>query len=223
VNPSQFNIGQVSHTSHNESNSLHSFNSANHQHHNLPPLNKTHYCGQNPYWRFPIFWWMPYPNYCNNLSAAYYMPIYPANAVTVIEPVTSIAPEIDLMLQSVGAVDAGNPATGLGPSYRVTIRNNSNTPVGAFNVMLLTGLDQTPKQDSPATVAKVEGMAAGQTMTFDVRLPVASLTMGRDAAGQPIPFNTLFVAVDSNEQVPDMNRANNGAVLACNEITTVLP
>lgn len=185
-----------------------------------------HHCGNNVWWKLPLIWWYPHPNYCVHICPPTCVPVYPINEVTVIETVTIVnqgaaSGKVDVILQSVGFVDAGDVTSKLGPRYRVTIKNNSTTAAGAFNVMMMTGLEKSPKAESPTSLVKIEGMEPGQVRTFDVRLPVDALTMGRDAAGQPAPFANLFVAVDSHEQLADADRGNNGAVLARTEIPAV--
>jgi hypothetical protein len=143
------------------------------------------------------------------------------NVVTIVEPIAVPVQGLDLVLQSVGAVDSGNMQAGLGPNFRVTVRNNSMMPVSSFNVLVMAGMDQTPRQDLPATVVKLDGMQSGQFTTFEVRLPVTALMMSRDISGMPISHTTVFVAVDSGEDLPDVDRSNNGAVLALNQIPVV--
>ena len=79
-------------------------------------------------------------------------------------------------------------------------------------------MDKTPKPDSPASLVKVVGLAAGETRSFDVRLPAEALKMAVDPAGQPVPMATLMVAVDSHEELNDIDRTNNGTVMNRTEI-----
>lgn len=166
-----------------------------------------------PHWVCPTIWWYPTSCFCCNLNGGYF--------VSPVVTVVAQAAAVDVALVDVRFCDAGDAASKLGPRYRVTVRNKSLVDAGQFHMVLLAGMDATPKSDAPASLVKVMGLRAGEAKAFDVRLPVDSLKMTVDAAGNPVPFATLFVAVDSHEELNDSDRSNNGTVMNRVEIPLV--
>lgn len=173
------------------------------------------WCGGicHPHWVCPTIWWYPSSCFCCNLTGGYFT----APVVTVVAG----APALDVALVDVRFCDSGDAASKLGPRYRVTIRNKSLVDAGQFHMVVMAGMDNTPKPDAPASLVKVVGLMAGETKAFDVRLPVDSLKMAVDSAGNAVPFVTLFVAVDSHEELNDVDRTNNGTVMNRVEIPLV--
>ncbi len=120
---------------------------------------------------------------------------------------------LDLQLLAVRMVDSGDPENNLGPAFRVWFRNNSNVTIDhGFNVLVLAAHDATPTADLPQAGVRIPSIEAGQTLAADIRLPVA--------ANQPgLPM--LHVLVDSHREIPEVNEANNGMVLARGDILPV--
>jgi len=173
------------------------------------------WCGgiQHPNWICPTIWWYPTSCFCCNLNGGYF--------VSPVVTVVSQEAAVDVALVDVRFCDSGDAASKLGPRYRVTVRNNGLVDAGQFHMVVLAGLDKTPKMDAPASLVQVIGLRSGETKAFDVRLPVESLAMSVDATGNPAPFATLFVAVDSHEELNDSDRSNNGTVMNRVEIPLV--
>jgi len=132
--------------------------------------------------------------------------------------------QFDLQLLAVRFVDPGHPEEKLGPRYRIWFRNNSDQAISRpFNVTLLASADGKLAANLPQAGARVASIAAGETRSVDVRLPIEVSQMGRGADGKPAPFVTLHVLVDSNREVNDVNRQNNGVAIAQAEILPVDP
>jgi hypothetical protein len=75
----------------------------------------------------------------------------------------------------------------------------------------------------PQAGVQVTGIDAGDVQSVDIRLPVESYAIGRDARGNPLPFSVLQVLVNANREVAEMDYANNGATLARAAILPVDP
>ena len=120
---------------------------------------------------------------------------------------------LDLQLLAVRMIDSGDPEKNLGPAFRVWFRNNSNVTIDhGFNVLVLAAHDATPTADLPQAGVRIPSIEAGQTLAADIRLPVA--------ANQPgLPM--LHVLVDSHREIPEVNEANNGMILARGDILPV--
>ncbi len=123
-------------------------------------------------------------------------------------PVTATAQPIDLELIDVRQIDAGDATQG--PAYRVTVRNNSAVDVAQpFDVALVASLGRQPAADSASASTRMNGIAAGQTATVDVRLPATATSLGRNVMGQPVAFSWLTVVVDPRQEVQEVTKANN--------------
>ena len=184
----------------------------------------------NPYWD-------PRPIWC---QPVYYEPapmwVYAPTPVFVAMPVTSCGTWVDVppayvpplrydvQLLAVRFVDPGHPEEHRGPRYRVWFRNNGSEPITqGFNVVALASNDPQLQPGLPQAGVRVRAIAAGDTQSVDIRLPVEVNGMGRAPDGSPIPFSNLHVLVDANREVPDINPANNGAQLAREEILPIDP
>lgn len=180
--------------------------------------------------------WDPRPIWCRPVIyevapvwGYYEVPVWAPLPVTAcgtwvdVQPVV-VQQQYDLQLLAVRFVDPGHPEEHLGPRYRVWLRNNSNQPVTRpFNVTLVASSEARPRPDSPQAGVRVMSIEAGDTQSVDIRLPFEANQLGRDAAGQAVPFSTLHVLIDANREVPDANRSNNGASLARAEVLPVDP
>lgn len=135
-----------------------------------------------------------------------------------------VQPQYDLQLLAVRFVDPGHPEEQLGPRYRVWLRNNSNQPVTQpFNVTLVASSETRPRPGSPQAGVRVMSIEASDTQAVDIRLPFEANQLGRNAAGQAVPFSTLHVLIDANREILEVNRDNNGVSLARAEILPVDP
>jgi hypothetical protein len=139
-------------------------------------------------------------------------------------PPVTIPFGIDVQLLAVRFVDPGHPGQEKGPKYRVTFRNNASVPLKrAFNVLLMAGNTPEPRTDLPQAGVRIESMMPGEIQSVDIRLPFVANRMGRDLEGREVPFSMLHVLVDSHREVLEQFEANNGAILARQEVLPVDP
>jgi hypothetical protein len=130
----------------------------------------------------------------------------------------------DLQLLAVRFVDPGHPEEKLGPRYRVWIRNNGDEALTRpFNVLLLVSVDGRPAENSPQAGVRVEGIEPGDIQSMDIRLPIEAFDMARDEQGDPIPFATLHVIVDADQEIAEVFETNNGGDLVREDILPVDP
>ncbi|QEG38439.1 hypothetical protein [Roseimaritima ulvae] len=120
----------------------------------------------------------------------------------------------DLQLVSVTAVSDGDATCG--PSFAVTVRNDSHRDVCDFHITIVGVLHRIHPW-SPTTVHCVEKICAGQTVECQISLPVEALSMGR-AGAQVLCFQTLVVAVDSYDQLLECDESNNVSVLTAADL-----
>jgi hypothetical protein len=161
------------------------------------------------YWETPV--WAPLP-----LAAC-------GTWVDVQHPVVAEA-QYDLQVLAVRFVDPGHPEENLGPRYRIWFRNNSDQAITKpFNLMLFAGNDNKMTADLPHAGVRITSIEAGDTQSVDVRLPISVAAMSRDAAGNPAPFEVLHVLLDSDREIEDITRTNNGAKIPRDEVLPVDP
>jgi hypothetical protein len=127
--------------------------------------------------------------------------------------------DIDLQVDYVQLVEAGDPQQELGPLYRVWIVNNGGAAVAKpFDVVLVATNEEAPSQESPYAAERVVQIGAGQRLSVELRLPVDVLQLAVDAEGQPVPFKNLFAAVDVHQELTELNEQNNALGLARNNV-----
>jgi len=151
------------------------------------------------------------------------LPVVTAGTWVDVQPVV-IVDKFDLQMLAVRLVDPGHPDEKLGPRYRVWLRNNSDKPiVRPFDVLLLAGNGKELAQGAQQAGVRVTSIEAGDVQAVDIRLPIEAYSMGRDALGQPTPFETLHVIVDANREIAETSETNNGVQVARAEIPLVDP
>jgi len=124
-------------------------------------------------------------------------------------PTASLA--VDLVLED---VQQASPATLVaGPAYKVTFRNQGTAPAGSFQVGIFAGLDGKLAKQAPRAAVEVASLAAGEVKTVTLRLPQKALRLN-DADEKPVAFTHLFVKVDVMNAVPEIDKANNKAIVA---------
>ena len=133
-------------------------------------------------------------------------------ATTDATATSSAAPlAVDLVLED---VQQASPATlAAGPAYKVTFRNQGTAAAGSFQVGIFAGLDGKLAKRAPRAVVQVDSLAAGEVKTVTLRLPQKSLRL-IDAENKPAAFTHLFVKVDLMNAVPEIDKANNKAIVA---------
>ena len=160
---------------------------------------------------FPIW---TYPSYCYDTTVVVERPVF-------IETPVPVATPVDLELVNVQFGDVGDPASGLGPRYRITVRNASPTLVGQFKVVAVAVAGNQPSPEAPPVVAVLDSLKPGEVRSLDIRLPVGALTLAHDAAGNVGPFTQLGVAIDADNQIAESNEANNSTILDRQQIPPI--
>jgi len=128
-------------------------------------------------------------------------------------------------LELLGLVQIGE-APGNCPIYRISFRNNSPVAARNFRVSLIGAVGRV-EFDSAVISVDIDEIAAKATMTTELTLPVAALAIG--PPGRQAPFDTLVVALDSFDELPETDEMNNvasfkrGEIVAMETITTVAP
>ncbi len=139
-------------------------------------------------------------------------------------PLTIVPENFDVQLLAVRFVDPGHPEENLGPRYRAWIYNRSNRPIQSpFNVTLVAANDDNLVANLPQTGVTVDSMEAEAVVPVDIRLPLDANRLNRGSNGQRTPFTTLHVLVDSHRELPEVDEANNGLVIARGDILPVDP
>jgi len=125
---------------------------------------------------------------------------------------------IDVEFTSIRQLDAGDAAKNLGPAYRVWFHNNTDADINqAFDVAILAANSTTLTTDLPYAAVRVDGMAADETMTVDIRLPIEAMSMaGSDGATGP--FSYLHTVIDSQRELVETNKVNNLFVAKATDI-----
>ena len=139
-------------------------------------------------------------------------------------PIAVAEGDYNLQLLAVRFVDPGHPEERLGPRYRVWFRNNSPLPIThPFNVVLLASGDGRLAPGLPQAGMRVAAIEAGDTQSVDLRLPDSVYTLSHDAAGRRSPYTTVHALVDAHHEIPESDRANNGATIPVTEVLPVDP
>lgn len=125
---------------------------------------------------------------------------------------------IDVEFTSIRQLDAGDASQNLGPAYRVWFHNNTDADINqAFDVALLAANSTTLSADLPYAAVRVDGMAADETMSVDIRLPIGAMTMS-DSDGSQGAFADLHTVIDSQDELVETNKVNNHFVAARTDI-----
>jgi hypothetical protein len=128
---------------------------------------------------------------------------------------------IDVEFSKIAQIDAGDPAKNLAPAYRVWFHNNSTVDINQpFDVALLASTDNKLSQGLPYSSVRVDGLAADETTSVDIRLPIAAMSM-KTADGQTAPFAYVHTIIDSQKELVETNKANNLSVDSRDDIPTV--
>lgn len=167
-----------------------------------------HPCGPWVAWRHPV--WQP-------------LPFVTCGTWVDVDPVI-INNGMDLQLLATRFVDPGHPTQELGPRFRVWFRNNSPFAINQpFNVLLLASTDANAFAGLPEAGVRIPSIGPGEVQSVDIRLPFAANFLGRDSQGRSIPFSYLNVFIDSHNELPEANEANNGSAIVRGDILPVDP
>jgi hypothetical protein len=128
---------------------------------------------------------------------------------------------IDVEFTKIAQLDAGDPAKNLAPAYRVWFHNNSTVDINQpFDVSLLAANDEKLSEGLPSASVRVDSLAADETLSVDIRLPIAAMTMGT-ADGQPAPYAYVHTIIDSQNELVETNKTNNLSVDGSDDIPAV--
>lgn len=118
------------------------------------------------------------------------------------QPVEEVAaaPSHDLELADLRFVDNGNSEQG--PRYRVTVKNLSRTDVTSEITVALLASMEANSDDNVSTLGSLQGLAAGEAKSVDLRLPRGS---------QVLEFLTAVAALTDET---DANETDNIATFA---------
>jgi len=131
---------------------------------------------------------------------------------------------VDLQLLAVRFVDPGHPDQDTGPRYRVWLRNNSRDDIEhGFDVTLVASNEKEISDQLSQAGVTVPSIPAEETVAVDIRLPAEANRLMRRDDGHLVPFQFLTAVVDGHEEIPDVSRGNNGAVLDRGDILPVDP
>jgi hypothetical protein len=123
--------------------------------------------------------------------------------------------DIDLQVEYVQLVEAGDSEKELGPLYRVWVVNNGAAAITKpFDVVLVATNEDAPSQDAPYAAERVAEIGAGQRLSVEIRLPVDVMQLSVDAEGLPVPFKNLFAAADVQQELTELNEQNNALGVA---------
>ena len=114
----------------------------------------------------------------------------------------------DLELLCVHLISDGDSCNG--PIFQISMKNNSQIPIGNFRISVVGVLGQI-HMHSPTATIPVPRIEAGCDLQLQVQLPVTCMLMG--APGQQVPFDTLIVAVDSFDELLECDELNNVQIL----------
>ena len=125
---------------------------------------------------------------------------------------------IDVEFTSIRQLDAGDASQNLGPAYRVWFHNNTDADINqAFDVAILASNSTTLATDLPYAAVRVDSIAADETMSVDIRLPIGAMTMSNSNGSQG-PFADLHTVIDSQDELVETNKVNNHFVAARTDI-----
>lgn len=114
----------------------------------------------------------------------------------------------DLELLCVRLISDGDSCNG--PVFQISVKNNSQIPIGNFRISVVGVLGQIHMHSPTATIS-VPRIEAGCDLQMHVQLPVNCMLMG--VPGQQVPFDTLIVAVDSFDELLECDELNNVQIL----------
>lgn len=177
-----------------------------------------------PYWCRPVVYVAARPWIWWEVPVWQPLPVVVSGTWVEVPQVVVAPTRLDLQLLAVRFVDPGHPEEKLGPRYRVWFRNNSTEAIAKpFDVVLLASNDEKAQAGLPQAGVRVASIKPGEVQSVDIRLPFEVQQMGRDDKGQPLPFKTLHVLVDANQEIDETTKLNNGTRLAAEVILPVDP
>ncbi|MDZ4783328.1 MAG: hypothetical protein SGJ19_24030 [Planctomycetia bacterium] len=156
--------------------------------------------------------------------------VAPPALPTVIRPASLVTPQpapqpqvqFPLELVDVRLVDLGNASAGVGPRFRLVLKNVTPATLSQpFEVVLTAGISRDFSPALPTGVETVAEIAAGAVLPVDVRLPVDAMTMNYPGRPEPAPFSTVFVMVNGPKNAAGASSVTTMAVLDLADVRLV--
>ncbi len=130
----------------------------------------------------------------------------------------------DLQMLAIRFVDPGHIEENLGPRFRVWIRSNSRQPIQQpVDITLFASNDRHLASGALQAGVTIPEIQPDTIIPIDIRLPVEVNRMSIDQEGNQVPFQFLHAVVDSRNALPEVDKANNGAIVDRGEIFPVDP
>lgn len=123
----------------------------------------------------------------------------------------------DLELVQVGMLSDATPEQG--PVYQVTVKNVGSIDAEQFRVSIVAVLGEIA-EDSPSVTINVDRIAAGETVTLQIQMPVTVMALGPQGQ-EPAAFDTMVVAIDSFDELQESNELNNVATLKRTDVQLI--
>ncbi len=145
------------------------------------------------------------------VNAAPINDVAPAAPAAPPAPAAAAAPAtgIDLQVDSVVQLEAGDLSKNVGPMIRVSLTNKGTAPAGKFALGVYASLKEEPSKEMIPSGQLLEDLAAGQTRSIDIRLPVETLGMTAEGSTTKEAFKQLFIVADVQNEVTESNKQNN--------------
>ena len=144
-----------------------------------------------------------------------------AIGTSVVNSGPTVAAGIDVEFSKIAQIDAGDPAKNLAPAYRVWFHNNSTVDITQpFDVAILASTDGKLAPGLAYSNVRVDGLAADESTSVDIRLPVAAMSM-KDSDGQTAPYAFVHTIIDSQKELVETNKTNNLSCDSRDEIPAV--
>jgi hypothetical protein len=125
----------------------------------------------------------------------------------------------DIELLAVQLVADGNPQQG--PVFQLSLRNNSTYSIEGIRISIVGVLGQI-QVHSPTSTSTCPKMDSNAVAVLQLQLPATSMSMS--SGGQSVsPFETLVVAIDSFDELIEINELNNVQILKRADILPVTP
>lgn len=148
----------------------------------------------------------------------------------VIKPARPAAPQaaaspvsqFPLELVDVRLVDLGNASAGVGPRFRLVLKNVTLSKLDKpLEVVLTAGVSRDFSPALPTGVESVAELAPGATVPVDVRLPADAMAMNYPGRPQPAPLSVVFVMVNSPKNAFGTSNVTTMAVLPLADVRLV--
>lgn len=136
-------------------------------------------------------------------------------------PIDAAPATVDLVVEQVVMVEAGDLSQNLGPLMRVIVANQGTADAGKFSLGLYASLKNEPNAEMVPAGKELTQLAAGARETIEVRLPVQALAMTEQGQNERQAFKVLFAVADVQNEVTEADKRNNLLPIAKAELLAV--